>query len=415
MSCALSPGMRACCSTSVQFRWRQPLVSNTALWQPLRRDTCCSCSATPPQHAERKQKAWQGSASQPAHAGAHPRQSSEQQERHQKPHKGSWSQRLGDDIKAARSLQQLQQLLVDNHQRMDSVHVTSLCSTLVKSRAMLQELGTCSHQHQHQQSEQLQLFSAALTAAILHNILKMKPRHSSTLLWALGKMAAQSTGQGSTRQLPYVEPFSEWDASLDQQGCAVQQGSQGQRPQGDGLFAIAAGALLQRLAATAEAASGRDIAQALYGVAQLKVPLPPSTLARLLAHMQRQLPSCLPQDLSMCIYALAVLGSEPSQDWMAAFFSSSRAKLQGFSCQALSNTAWGLATLQQRPDAASLSVFLRATQRCASLLSNQELTTVAWALSKLQLSPTASWLSMLQVRPGVLTWQSGIHHDARLA
>lgn len=266
---------------------------------------------------------------------------------------------------------------------------------------MLQQLGTSLRQHQ--QSEQLQLFSAALTAAILNNITKMKPRHSSTLLWGLGKMAAQSTGQGSTRQLSSVDPYSEWDASLDQQGDAAQQGSQGQRPQGSGVFAIPAGTLLQRLAATAEAASGRDIAQALYGVARLKVHLPPSTLAHMLAHMQRQLPSCLPQDLSMCMYALGVLGSEPSQDWMAAFFSSSRTKIEGFSCQALSNTAWGLAMLEQRPDAAWLSAFLRATQRCASLLSNQELTTVAWALSKLHLTPNASWLSMLQVRAGVFT------------
>lgn len=218
----------------------------------------------------------------------------------------SLSQKLNNLLQSAMTLEDLAALLGEHRMRMDGVHVAQLCSKLTRPSTLSQ----LSKLH----AQELLAIMQLLCEAVTHAVARMRPRQSSNVLWALGKVAqANPAWQAHPGGFSQEPSFSLWEQAEDSASV------HGAAPRATrALHALSwpcTAALLQRLGATLHEASGRDIAQALYGAAVQRycpgdlgstgsIPRQ-ALLAPLLAQFRQLLPSCSHQDLSMAIYAVS--------------------------------------------------------------------------------------------------------------
>lgn len=304
---------------------------------------------------------------------------------------------LNGEIRAAgASFSELSELLRSRGDAMDAVHLCLVGSALVKllqahhqQRQAALRPTTPGHRAslvgtipRHEKVGWLPSSEGAITPkevqAALHELAllardrsaQMRPRQSSTIIWILGKMTAAASSD-----LIMTSPDGAWGGHRDTEADAIMHFISEGIPASwvdecranvqDGsaltpLHALVAdftAVLVQRLASTQRSASGRDVAQALYGAAlqplyrdkvvspwrrsvqgngrdgagadrdgpvdredgaadrrrlgDRKRPLDVTDqsplVASLLSRLQAELPSCQPQDLSMAAYALALL------------------------------------------------------------------------------------------------------------
>ncbi|GAX74292.1 hypothetical protein CEUSTIGMA_g1741.t1 [Chlamydomonas eustigma] len=293
---------------------------------------------------------------------------------------------------------------------MDAVHLSAVCAGLV--RALSSRIAPTPKSHvlnPNKCKEEIKAAIYLVSTAAAHALNEMRPRQTSTVLWALGKMrAAACMSPECSPSLPelYLETsFSEAAPKLSSDPTTE-----------------ACIALLQRLTHTLYDASGRDLAQALYGAALISrsmsaeasplhiAPAPPGVKDAiqplLLTRIQEALPSCQAQDISMLLYSLAVLQVQPSPELLSSFMACSKSLMHRFSCQALSNSLWALAVLHQLSINDNLIVahlhqswqskFVSTCMACMGMMNNQELSITAWSMAKLRMNPGTNYKKLLE-------------------
>ena len=260
---------------------------------------------------------------------------------------------LNDKIQRASSFGTMARLLLRQHAGMDAVHLTALSAKLVGAlrptppRNPSGVAAVASMAAREKMRAVLQTLAAAATVDAVTR--KMRPRQCAGIIWALGKLCAASRAQEGRHEEVLEHPMA---GLLGYEGeSEAMYGSASSSSPHAAAAAAATAVLMRRLDHTLGEASGRDIAQALYGAA-LQAPhfrcrrlpchsasgrrlgfaeedegeegwplntqhspfMPAMDSAgeshqegdealhlRLVAHLQAALPSCRPQDLSMSV------------------------------------------------------------------------------------------------------------------
>ncbi|KAG1679443.1 hypothetical protein FOA52_007735 [Chlamydomonas sp. UWO 241] len=272
---------------------------------------------------------------------------------------------------------------------MDAVHVSMLAGRLAKNRGMLRQLRSAD-------ADMLVGLMRGLHAAVRGCAASMRPRHSSSVLWALGKLGAEQPALccAAPPSTANHHPPHQRLERPQQRGVVVVRASPAAR-----VAAGTADTLLVCLAASMHTASPRDVSQALYGCALLRHTPDPGQLSALLLRAGDTLHTSHTRDLSMLAYALGALGVDPGREWAARFGAASAASLAHASPQSLSNTAWGLAAsgcasyLSHTPWPLA---FAATSLQAMPFFSHQELCVTAWALSAMGVHPGNEWLAALE-------------------
>ncbi len=288
---------------------------------------------------------------------------------------------------------------------MDPVHLSDMAGRLVRA---IQQPGQAEGRAATASlRESLRLLSVASARASAG---AMRPRQSSTLVWALGRIA------DSMRPAPQSHPTTTaldedvWGEQPTELVAALSEAEAASRR------------LLQRVCEMLTMASSRDVAQALYGAALISraAARPAPVPAALLEALRRLLPACGPQDLSMSTYALALLEAGPLPPALLAdLLEATRLAMPRCSCQALANVAWGLAAMERQrrerrrrgdnhaedegveesvsPSLLWLRAFCDSSLSCMAMFNDHELSIVIWALAEMRLRPGPEWMSRLEV------------------
>lgn len=292
------------------------------------------------------------------------------------------------DVQKLLNLEDVVALLRGQHEPcMDPVKVSMTAGQLVKCKRLRTQLRGA-------RPDQLQDLVHGLLGAVAVCRDAMRPRQLSSILWALGKMAAEQ---------PYLrQQHSERQRS---EHTLLTEGPLLQRPLQHvdgvniaGAVAQAAEMLLTQLVTVQHQASARDIAQALYGCALCSHQPAPALMHGLMRRSQVLLPRSSMHDLSMTSYSLGLLRCFPGRSWVACFEEVSTKSLHSASTQGLANIIWGLAAAGVQLQPAWVGAFFDASLAAMPYMRHKEVSITAWALSQMQLQPPDEWLAAIEVR-----------------
>ena len=152
--------------------------------------------------------------------------------------------------------------------------------------------------------------------------------------------------------------------------------------------------LLQLAEERAGTFSTRQLSNMLWAAARLRVQLPSSCLAALLAALSAQMSAAGGQDLANALWALASMQRPPPGDWLASYWQRSGQLLRAGALPPaeLASTAHAVAALQLQPPAPWLEALLAAAAARPGSMQPQAWASLAWALAVMGHCPDPDWL-----------------------